>query len=74
MGLALFAESECAIFRAIPFRQPDVMRLFVFLQVDRPDNVGDAFAVGGKSGFIDIFERGEIFRFEWTPWLSRERA
>ena len=70
MGLLVFAESERAIFRAVPFREPEILRLLVLFQVNRPDDVDDALPVGRQIRLIDIANRGEIFRLEKSPGIG----
>ena len=67
MRLLGFAESERAIFAAVAFRQPEVLWLLVLFQVNRPNNVDDALPIRGQIRFIDITNRGEIFRLKKSP-------
>ena len=74
MRLLVVAKSKGPIFRAVPFREPEIARLFVFRQINCPDHVGHAFAVGRKSRLIDITDGSEILRFQQAFLFSRESA
>ena len=70
MRLLGFAESERAIFRPVPFRKPDILRLLVLFQVNRPDYVNDALPVGRELRLVDLAHRSEVLRFQETFFRS----
>jgi hypothetical protein len=64
MSLLILAKGQCAIFGAVPLRHPEVLRLLVFRQVNRSDDIDNIPAIGRKARSIDVVNRGKILRLE----------
>ena len=63
MRLVIVSICEWAIFRAIPFRQPEVAGHLVFLHVRRFQDIDDEIPVRRKLWLVHIAQPGVIFRF-----------
>ena len=64
MFLPFDSESQGAIFRAIPFREPEIAGPLILLQVGDLNDIGDGVAIGGNVRLIDFAQGGPVFRFQ----------
>ena len=72
MFLALVAEGERAVLRAVPLREPEIRRALVLLHVCDLDDVGDQVAVRRNVWFIHLAQLREIFRLQNASWIGSE--